>query len=391
MNIAKRLNDFEAYLGTAMNLILTKMKEEGKDVINLGLGDPDVVPPEHMQKTLSDACYDPDNHHYPSFYSLMPLKEAIVGWYDRQYGVKSDPDTVVLPLLGSADGLFHIHTCLLDVGDTALVPDPCYPAYIAGVKIAGGVVESVPLLKENSFLPDIDAISPKVAQKAKMIWVNYPNNPTAAHVTGDFYFKLVEWAQKYDVAVISDNPYSEICFDDYCAPSFLQVPGAKDVGIEFNSLSKAFNACGWRTGFMVGNKEIIAGMAKIKSHSDRGMFYPLQVAVTAALNGKTDFMKQRNLMYQKRRDVVVSGLRKCSIDVDSPKGTFYIWAPLPKGVTNSKEWCFNVLDEIAVWMIPGSMYGNYGEGYFRIALTHPAERLQEAMGRLEKFLTTPMR
>ncbi len=386
MNIAKRLNDFEAYLGTAMNLILTKMKEEGKDVINLGLGDPDVVPPEHMRKTLSDACYDPDNHHYPSFYSLMPLKEAIVGWYERQYGVKSDPDTEVLPLLGSADGLFHIHTCLLDVGDTALVPDPCYPAYIAGVKIAGGVVESVPLLKENNFLPDIDAISPKVAQKAKMIWVNYPNNPTAAHVTGDFYFKLVEWAQKYNVAVISDNPYSEICFDDYCAPSFLQTPGAKDVGIEFNSLSKAFNACGWRTGFMVGNKEIIAGMAKIKSHSDRSMFYPLQVAVTAALNGKTDFMKQRNLMYQKRRDVVVSGLRKCSIDVDSPKGTFYIWAPLPKGVTNSKEWCFNVLDEIAVWMIPGSMYGNYGEGYFRIALTHPAERLQEAMGRLEKFL-----
>jgi len=387
MQLASRLNDFEAYLGTAMNVILTKMKDEGKDVINLGLGDPDVIPPEHMRRSLSDACFDPDSHHYPSFYSPMPLKEAISAWYERQYSVKCEPETEVLPLLGSADGLFHIHTCLLDPGDIALVPDPCYPAYIAGVNIAGGVIETVPLLKENGFLPDLDAIDPKVAQKAKLIWVNYPNNPTAAHAPGDFYFNLVEWAQKYNVAVISDNPYSEICFDGFCAPSFLQVPGAKEVGVEFNSLSKAFNACGWRTGFVVGNPDIIAGMAKIKSHSDRGMFYPLQVAATAALNGSNDFMEDRNLMYQERRDVVVNGLRKCGIDVDSPKGTFYIWAPLPEGVAVSKDWCFKVLDEIAVWMIPGSMYGKYGEGYFRIALTHPADRLSEAMDRLHTYLS----
>ena len=387
MRTAKRLNDFEAYLGTAMNLILTKMKEEGRDVINLGLGDPDVVPPEHMRKALSDACYDPDNHHYPSFYSPMPLKEAITKWYECQYGVKCDPETEVLPLLGSADGLFHIHTCLLDVGDTALVPDPCYPAYIAGVKIAGGVVWPVPLLKENGFLPDLDAIPEKIAQQARMIWVNYPNNPTAAHATGDFYFQLVEWAQKYDVAVVSDNPYSEICFDGYCAPSFLKIPEAKECGVEFNSLSKAFNACGWRTGFLLGNAKIIEDMAKIKSHSDRGMFYPIQVATINALNGDIDFMAKRNLMYQERRDVVVKGLHDCGILVDSPKGTFYIWAPLPEGVSNSKEWCFKVLDEIAVWMIPGSMYGKFGEGYFRIALTHPVDRLEEAMQRLKKILS----
>ncbi len=386
MKLANRLNDFEAYLGTAMNVILTRMKDEGKDVINLGLGDPDVFPPEHMRQSLSDACLDPDNHHYPSFYSTMPLKESISGWYERQYGVQCDPAAEVLPLLGSADGLFHIHTCLLDAGDTALVPDPCYPAYIAGVKIAGGVIETVPLLKENGFLPDLEAIDPRLAQKAKMIWVNYPNNPTAAHATGDFYFNLVAWAQEYDVAVISDNPYSEICFDGYCAPSFLQVPGAREVGVEFNSLSKAFNACGWRTGFVVGNPEIIAGMAKVKSHSDRGMFYPLQVAATTALNGSCQFMEDRNLMYRERRDVVVKGLRKCGIDVDSPKGTFYIWAPLPEGATISRDWCFEVLDEIAVWMIPGSMYGKYGEGFFRIALTHPAERLTEAMERLYNYL-----
>jgi LL-diaminopimelate aminotransferase len=385
MKLANKLGDFDAYLGTAMNLILTKMREEGKDVINLGLGDPDVIPPEHMRKSLADACYSPDSHHYPSFYSPMPLKKAIAAWYEKQYGVICDPEKEVLPLLGSADGLFHIHTCLLDPGDIALVPDPCYPAYIAGVKIAGGIVKTLPLLRENGFLPDLDSIPPDTAKAAKMIWVNYPNNPTAAHASIEFYERLALWARKYDVAVVSDNPYSEICFDGYCAPSFLQVAGAKEIGVEFNSLSKAFNACGWRVGFMVGNMDIVAGMSKIKSHSDRGMFYPLQVAAVSALTGCQDFMQARNLMYQERRDVVVRGLKKCGIDVENPKGTFYIWAPLPKGVTNSKEWCFKVLDKIAVWMIPGSMYGKYGEGFFRIALTHPAERLAEAMARLETF------
>ena len=388
MKLADRLNDFDAYLGTAMNLILTKMKGEGKDVINLGLGDPDVIPPEHMRKSLADACYSPDSHHYPSFYSPMPLKKAMAAWYETQYGVTCDPETEVLPLLGSADGLFHIHTCLLDPGDIALVPDPCYPAYIAGVKIAGGVVEAVPLLRENDFLPDLDAIPSDVAKRAKMIWMNYPNNPTAAHATIDFYERLAVWARKHDVAVVSDNPYSEICFDGYCAPSFLQVAGAKEIGVEFNSLSKAFNSCGWRVGFMVGNRDIVAGMTKIKSHSDRGMFYPLQVAATSALLGSQDFMQARNAMYQARRDAVVEGLQKCGIDVESPKGTFYIWAPLPKGVTNSEDWCFKVLDQIAVWMIPGSMYGKHGEGYFRIALTHPVERLSEAMERLGKLLAS---
>lgn len=387
MKTAKRLNDFDAYLGTAMNLILTKMKEEGKDVINLGLGDPDVFPPESQRKVLADACMDIESHHYPSFYSPMPLKQAIADWYKRHFGVECDPETEVLPLLGSAEGLFHINTCLLDIGDTALVPDPCYPAYIAGVKIAGGVIEPVPLLKENGFVPDLDAIDPKVAQRAQMIWVNYPNNPTAASAPGAFYEQLVDWAHKYDVAVISDNPYSEVCFEDYHAPSFLQFDGAKEVGIEFNSLSKAYNSCGWRTGMMLGNKDIIAGMVKIKSHSDRGMFYPLQVAATAALNGSTDFMIERNMMYQKRRDIVVQALNEIGLELENPKATFYIWASLPINVTSSKEWCFKVLNEIAIWMIPGSMYGKYGEGYFRIALTHPADRLEEAMDRLKKFLS----
>ena len=241
-------------------------------------------------------------------------------------------------------------------------------------------------MKENEFLPDLEAIPSNIAEQAKLIWVNYPNNPTSAHAPGDFYFNLVEWAKKYEVAVLSDNPYSEICFDGYCAPSFLQVLGAKGVGIEFNSLSKAFNACGWRTGFMVGNPEIIECMTKIKSHSDRGIFYPLQKAATEALNGSMDFMQERNQMYQKRRDVIVKGLRDMGLELQIPRATFYVWADIPKGFKDAKEFCFKVLDEIAVWMIPGSMYGQYGEGYFRIALTHPAERLAEAMDRLTRYL-----
>ncbi|MBW1711900.1 MAG: aminotransferase class I/II-fold pyridoxal phosphate-dependent enzyme [Deltaproteobacteria bacterium] len=386
MKIANRMEQFEAYLGTAMNVILTKMKEEGKDVINLGLGDPDVVPPDSQRQALADACLNVDNHHYPSFYSAAPLKEAMAGFYQRRFEVDCDPETEVLPLLGSADGLFHIHTVLLDPGDIALVPDPSYPAYEAGVKIAGGQIHSVPLVKGNGFLPDLEAIDPKVAEKAKMIWVNFPNNPTAAHAPAEFYQDLVKWAHKYEVAVISDNPYSEVCFDGYQPPSFLQFEGAKEVGVEFNSLSKAFNSCGWRVGMILGNKEIIAAMAKVKSHSDRGMFYPMQVAATAALNGPTDFMAERNKMFEQRRDVVVEGLRQCGLEVQKPKATFYIWAQLPGGGRQSKDWCFKILDEIAVWMIPGAMYGQYGEGYFRIALTHPTERLAQAMDRLKKVL-----
>ena len=381
--MAKRLDLFKGYLGTEMNIRLTKMREEGRDVINLGLGDPDVTPPQHLLEALRDAVSNPDYHHYPSFYSNRSLKEAIAGWYARRFGVQLDPHTEVIPLLGSSEGLFLIHLCLLDIGDIALVPDPSYPSYEAGVKLAGGQGELFPLLRKNGFLPDLDSIPSEVAKNAKMIWVNYPNNPTGASADLGFYKKLVQWAKAYDVVVVSDNPYSEICFN--CQPpSFLQVPGAIEVGVEFHSLSKSYNCCGWRTGMLVGNKDVIAGMGKIKSHSDRGMYYPLQVAATKALNGPIDFMEERNRIFQKRRDVVVQGLRDIGREVESPKGTFYVWSTIPKGYT-SQEFCYKVLGEANVWTIPGSMYGKYGEGYLRIALTLPVDRLSEAMRRLRKF------
>jgi LL-diaminopimelate aminotransferase len=386
MKLAQRMDQFNGYLGTEMNVRLTKMKEEGKDVINLGLGDPDVTPPQHLLDALRDAVYEPQHHHYPSFYSIRPLRAAIAGWYQRRFGISLDPDTEVIPLLGSSEGLFHIHLCLLDVGDVALVPDPSYPSYEAGVKLAGGQIEWVPLLRKNGFLPDLDAIPPDVARKAKMIWVNYPNNPTAAVATPEFFRKLIDWAKTHEVVVVSDSPYSEICLDGYCAPSFLEFEGAREVGVEFHSLSKTYHCCGWRTGMLVGNKEVVAGMAKIKSHADRGMYYPLQVASTKALNGPVDFMEERNRAFQERRDVVVKGLRAVGLEVDTPKATFYVWSTVPKGYTSS-DFCFKVLDAANVWMIPGSMYGKHGEGYLRIALTHPADRLAEAMERLRKVMS----
>ena len=386
MKLAQRMDQFKGYLGTEMNVRLTKMKEEGKDVINLGLGDPDVTPPQHLLDALKEAVCEPHHHHYPSFYSIRPLRTAIADWYQRRFGVKLDPDTEVIPLLGASEGLFHIHLCLLDVGDVALVPDPSYPSYEAGVKLAGGQIEWVPLLRKNGFLPDLDSIPADVARKARMIWVNYPNNPTGAVATPEFFRRLIDWAKTYDVVVVSDTPYSEICLDGYCAPSFLEFEGAKEVGVELHSLSKSYNCCGWRAGMLVGNREVVTGMAKIKSHADRGMYYPMQVAVTKALNGPVDFMEERNQAFQERRDVVVKGLRKVGLEVDTPKATFYVWSTVPKGYTSS-DFCFKVLDAANVWMIPGSMYGRHGEGYLRIALTHPVDRLAEAMERLKKLMS----
>ncbi|MBP1717147.1 MAG: LL-diaminopimelate aminotransferase apoenzyme [Deltaproteobacteria bacterium] len=293
MKISKNLDLIKGVLTVEMNTLLTRLKKEGRNVINLGVGDPDFSPPESIRRVLRDAVDHPDYHHYPSFYPLQPLKEAIAGWYQRRFQVDLNSNSEVLPLLGSTDGLFNIHLCLLDPGDTALIPDPCYPSYESAAKLAGGQVERFPLLREDDFLPDLDAIPTETARKAKLIWVNYPNNPTGAAATPEFYRKLVSWAKAYDVAVVSDNAYSEVYFDNRPPVSFLEYPGAKEVGVELHSLSKSFNCCGWRIGMMVGNKDLIEALSKVKAHSDRGMFYPLQLTAIEALQSSADFMKER--------------------------------------------------------------------------------------------------
>jgi LL-diaminopimelate aminotransferase len=385
MQMAKRMESLKGVLVMEMNMRLARMKSEGREVINLGVGDPDFSPPVHLLETLQEAVGHLDYHHYPSFYPNQPLKEAMANWYGRRFGVDLDPGSEVLPLLGSTDGLFMIHLCLLDPGDIGLVPDPSYPSYGTCVRVAGGRVEGIPLLRENDFLPDLGSIPSEIAAQAKIIWVNYPNNPTGATATAEFYRKLISWAKAYDVVVVSDNAYSEVYFDNHRPVSFLEFPGGKEVGVELHSLSKSYNCCGWRSGMLLGNRDLIAAMARIKAHSDRGMFYPMQLASVKALNSPDDFREERNRIFQERRDVLVKGLRKIGLKVYPPKATFYLWAGVPEGFT-SRDFCFKALEEANVWMIPGSMYGNYGEGYLRIAFTLSVERLAEAICRLEKIM-----
>jgi LL-diaminopimelate aminotransferase len=385
MKIASKLEHFNAYAGPAMNQKIALIRAEGRDVINLGLGDPDTTPMPHQLEALREAVSNPDNHHYPSAYPIKPFYEAVTGWYRRRHGVELDPESEVIYCLGAAEVLFQIHNCLLDPGDLALVSDPAYPSYEAGVKIAGGRVEFYPLLRENDFLPDLDAIPEDTARAAKMIWINLPHNPTTATGDDGFFMKLIEWAREFDVWVVSDNPYMDVCFDGYRPPSFLKYPGARETGVELNSLSKSFNCCGWRVGMLLGNKEIINGMAKIKSQSDRGLYYPLQVGAIAALNGPIDWMESRNRMFAERRDVVVNAWKKMGLDMMTPRATFYCWGQIPKGFT-SRDFSFGFLEKGNVWMIPGSAYGAQGEGYVRISCAQPAERIAEAMERMEKFI-----
>jgi len=386
MQTANKLSSFNAYQGPAMNQKIALMRADGKDVINLGLGDPDFNPPEHVLKALTDTILNPGYHHYPSAYPLKPFYEAIANWYRRRHGVEINSETEVLYCLGAAEGLFQLPNCLLNPGETALVSNPAYPCYEAAVKMAGGKVESYPLLMENNFLPDLDTITSDVANRAKMIWINFPNNPTAAVAGEKFYKELIDWAKEYNVVVISDNPYMDICLDGYRPPSFLSVPGAKEVGVELNSMSKSFNCCGWRVGMLLGNNEIISAMAKVKSHSDRGLFYPLQVAAIAAFTGPIDWMDERNKTFAERRDVVVRAWQKMGLEMITPKATFYCWGKIPHGYT-SREFCLKLLQEENVWMIPGSSYGERGEGFVRISCVQPTGRIGEAMERIEKFIS----
>jgi LL-diaminopimelate aminotransferase len=368
-----------------MHQKISVMKAEGRDVINLGLGDPDVVPAEHQLKALIDAVSLPDNHHYPSAYPIKPFYSAICDWYKQTHNVDLDPETELIYCMGGAEGLFQVCNCLLNPGDTVLIPDPGYPSYEACVVIAGGIVERFPLLEQNNFLPDLDSISSSSGKKAKMIWINYPNNPTGATADKDFFLRLIKWARSTDTWIISDNPYIDVYFGDSKPPSFLSLPGAKEVGIEIGSVSKSFNSCGWRVGMMMGNQDVIAGVKKIKSQVDRGIYYPLQVAVTAALTGPVDWMVKRNNMFKERRDVVVRAWEKMGLKMLVPEATFYCWGKIPEG-NISREFCLKLLEEKNVWMIPGSTYGKNGEGYVRISNAQPAERIQEAMERIASFI-----
>jgi LL-diaminopimelate aminotransferase len=381
---AERLKQLPPYLFQEIDRLKAELAAKGVDVINLGVGDPDLPTPEHIIRELQTAAENPANHQYPSYSGMNDFKGAVARWYQKRFGVELDPASEVLTLIGSKEGIAHLPLAFINPGDVALIPTPAYPVYGIATLFAGGESFFMPLVRENRFLPDLDAIPPDVARKAKLMFINYPNNPTGATAEKDFYEKVVDFARKYDIIVCHDAAYTEMGFDGYRPMSFLEVEGAKEVGIEFHSLSKTYNMTGWRLGFAVGNAEVLSGLGQIKSNIDSGAFNAIQWAGIVALESDQACVAEMQNICRERRDVLIEGLRKAGLNPDVPKATFYVWCPVPKGYT-SKEFSSVLLQEAGIVTTPGSGFGAPGEGYFRMALTVPKERIEEAVRRIQKL------
>lgn len=375
---AQRIANLPPYLFARIDEMKAKKRAEGVDVIDLGVGDPDLATPPHIVDALIDAAKNPDNHHYPSYLGMAAYRQAVAGWYNKRFGVDVDPDSQVISLIGSKDGVAHIPEALVGPGDYVLVPSPGYPVYSTGALFAEAKTYEMPLLKENGFLPDLDAIPNNIAKKSKLMWINYPNNPTSAIAPPSFYQEVVEFAREHGIVVVSDNAYSEISFDGYKAPSFLETDGAEEVGIEMHSLSKTYNMTGWRIGMAVGNKEVIRGLGIVKTNIDSGVFNPVQYAAIAALEGPQDCVAEACKIYQERRDVLVSGLKKLGFDVTTPKATFYVWMSVPDSISFAAR----ILDKTGIVVTPGVRFGKSGEGYVRFAITRSVDRIKEAVERM---------
>jgi len=364
---------------------INKAKADGIDVISLAIGDPVEATPDSIIDELSATSRDPLNHRYPTDEEkgMLSFRREVAKWYEIRYDVQLNPENEILGLIGSKEGCHHFIIARVNPGDTVLMTDPGYPAYRASILLSGGIPCNVPILPQNNYLPVFEEIPSDVAKKATAMFLNYPNNPTGACATPEFLNKLVEFARNYDIAVCYDNPYSEIVFAGQKRISFLMAPGAKDVGIELNSLSKPFNMCGWRLGMACGNPELIAAISKVKENTDSGIFNPIQFAGIQALQKEAPFIEKMIELYGKRRALVLKTLKKIGIDFNPPRGTFYLWVPVPKGMT-SLEFTNRLFDKTAVVVASGTAYGQYGEGFVRISLTVPDKRLEEAMRRIEK-------
>lgn len=384
MQLAKRIENLPPYLFVGISKKIAEKRAQGEDVISFAIGDPDIPTPQNIIDRLCQAAQDPANHRYPESDGLPQLRQAISSWYQRRFGLAFDPDKEVLPLIGSKEGIGHVALCFIDPGDLALVTDPGYPVYSMGTMFAGGECFFLPLTEDNDFLPDLDRVPTEVAQRAKMLWINYPNNPTAAVADIDFFEKVVAFAKRHNLAVCHDAPYTEVAFDGYSPPSFLQAPGARDVGMEFHSLSKSYNMTGWRIGMAVGNAGMVGALMKVKSNIDSGIPQAIQYAAIEALLGDQSCIAKHNAIYQRRRDLVVKTLTKIGLRTKPPMASLYVWARIPEGYT-SLDFCTKLLDETSVVVTPGSGYGKYGEGYIRVSLTTPDDRLEEGLARLEKW------
>ena len=387
MNIeyADRIKQLPPYLFEEIDKAKQKALNEGRPIIDLGVGDPDRATPDFIVKKLHQASLDPATHKYALNKGLRSLREQMAEWYKERFNITLDPDTEILPLMGSKDGIAHIPLAFINPGDEVLVPDPGYPPYVSGTIFAGGKVHYMPLKVENNFLPDLDAIDEKTAAKVKLMHVNYPNNPTGAVCDVSFYEKVTAFAKKHNIIVCADSAYTEISFDGYVPPSFLEADGAKEVGIEFHSLSKTFNMTGWRIGMAVGNKDVLAGLAKVKSNVDSGVFTAIQFAAIEALKRGAGLKSEFNKQYAQRRDVLLGGLNDAGWKISKPVATFYVWAPV-FGEYDSAGLAKALLEKTDIVVTPGSGFGKNGEGYVRMALTVGPDKLREAVGRVkEKF------
>ena len=378
---AERIEKLPVYLFAQIDKAKREAMAQGIDIIDFGVGDPDLPTPDHVIEALSRAAQDPKNHRYPTYEGMLKFRQAVAWWYEKRFQVKLDPEREVLTLIGAKEGIGHIPLAFLNEKDVALVPDPGYPVYRAGVTFAGGIPHPMPLLKENDFLPDLEAIDKAIAQKAKLMFLNYPNNPTSSVADKDFFREVVDFATENEIIVCHDATYSELGYDGYKPPSLLEIEGAKGVGIEFHSLSKTYNMTGWRIGMAVGNSEILAGLGSIKTNVDSGVFQAIQYAGIEALTGPQDCIAQNVKTYKERRDILVKGLNELGWDVPLPKVAFYVWIPVPQGYTSTRI-CEILLEEQGIVMTPGNGFGKSGEGYIRAALTVDKLRIEEAVRRI---------
>ena len=386
MRRSSRLDRIPPYLFAELERKVRAKRAEGVDVISLGIGDPDTPTYPEIVQAMQRAVADPSTHQYPSNRGRQEFREAVAAFYARRFGVELDPETEVMAAIGAKECIFNLNLAFLDPGDVALASDPGYPVYTGGPLLAGAEPVLLPLLPERGFAPDLNAVSPADRERARLMFLNYPNNPTGAVVPDGLFEEMVEFARRHEILAVHDNAYSETTYDGYVAPSFLQTPGAKEVGVEVFSLSKGYNMTGWRCAAIVGNAEAIENYWHLKSNIDSGNFEAVQLAGAAALAPEVDANKHRmNAVYQRRRDLVCDALAQAGVEVTPPKGTIYIWAPIPSGFESSAAYCEHVLEQAAVVISPGGAYGASGEGYFRISLTTPDDRLLEAVERIRRL------
>jgi LL-diaminopimelate aminotransferase len=383
MKPSERLSRIPPYLFAELERKIAAKKAEGVDVISLGIGDPDRPTPALIVEAMQEAVTERETHRYPSNRGRADFRGALSDFYERRFDVDVDPETEAIPAIGAKEAIFNLNLAFLDPGDVALASDPGYPVYTGGPLLAGAEPVVMPLVPELGFIPDLDAIPEDTARRAKLMYLNYPNNPTGAVVPEGFFARVVAFAQAYDILVVHDNAYSETTYDGYRAPSFLATPGSKEVGIEVFSLSKGYNMTGWRCAAVIGNAEAIETYWRLKTNIDSGLFEAVQLAGVAALSPDADAeVASMNELYRRRRDLVCGALERIGVHIAPPKGTIYVWAPIPAAFESSAAYCEHVLEQAAVVISPGSAYGPSGEGWFRISLTTPDERLAEAMQRL---------